>query len=174
VACFGRIAASRKLAQAFARPWSSCAVDAALALDPNSAWAWARFGWIILQLEEFEAAKQCFEKALRLSPLDPLAFNFKFGVASCLGHMNQYRQASEMLREILNRYPEVMWGHRMLAAFAAFAGEMETARASVQAMLKAQPRVSIAMMRSHHPARNTPRIFDLLVEGWRLAGLPEE
>jgi TolB-like protein/Tfp pilus assembly protein PilF len=149
-------------------------VDAALALDPNSAWAWARFGWIILQLEEFEAAKQCFEKALRLSPLDPLAFNFKFGVASCLGHMNQYRQASEMLREILNRYPEVMWGHRMLAAFAALAGEMETARASVQAMLKAQPRVSIAMMRSHHPARNTPRIFDLLVEGWRLAGLPEE
>ncbi len=80
-------------------------VEAALALDPNSAWAWARRGWIILQLEEFEAAKQCFERALRLSPLDPLAFNFKFGVASSLGHMDEYVQASQMLREILNRYP---------------------------------------------------------------------
>lgn len=149
-------------------------VDAALALDPNSAWAWARRGWIILQLEEFEAAKQCFERALRLSPLDPLVFNFKFGVASSLGHMEEYGQASQMLREILNRYPEVVWGHRMLAAFAALAGDLETARASVQALLNAQPRVSIAVMRSHHPSRNTPRMFDRLIKGWRLAGLPEE
>lgn len=149
-------------------------VDAALALDPNSAWAWARRGWIILQLEEFEAAKQCFERALRLSPLDPLAFNFRFGVAACLGHMEEYGEASQMLRDILNRYPEVVCGHRMLAAFAALAGDLETARASVKALRKAHPHVSIAVMRSHHPSRGTPRIFDRLLKGWRLAGLPEE
>ena len=67
-------------------------VEAALALDPNSAWAWARLGWIIVQEEGFQEANKCFERALRLSPLDPLAFNFKFGIATCLGHMEQYRR----------------------------------------------------------------------------------
>jgi TolB-like protein/Tfp pilus assembly protein PilF len=149
-------------------------VEAALALDPNSAWAWARRGWNIVQDEDFEAAKKCFEKALRLSPLDPLAFNFRFGIATCLGHMEQYEQASRLLRELLNLYPDVAWGHRMLAAFAALAGDMETARASVKALLDAHPHASIALMKRNHPGRNTPGIFNRLLKGWRLAGLPEE
>jgi len=149
-------------------------VESALALDPNSAWAWARLGWIIEQFEEFDAAKECFEKALRLSPLDPLAFNFKFGIASCLGHTERYAEASRMLRDLLDRYPESAWGHRMLAAFAALGGDQETARASVNALLSSQPHASIALMKRNHPSRNTPIIFNRLVRGWRLAGLPEE
>jgi TolB-like protein/Tfp pilus assembly protein PilF len=149
-------------------------VEAALTLDPNSAWAWARLGWIIEQFEEFEAAKECFERALRLSPLDPLAFNFRFGIASCLGHTERFEEASQMLQALLNRYPESAWGHRMLAAFAALAGDMETARASIKALLDAQPQASIAVMKRNHPSRNTPRMFDRLLKGWRLAGLPEE
>ncbi len=149
-------------------------VEAALALDPNSAWAWARLGWIVEQFEEFDAAKECFEEALRLSPLDPLAFNFKFGVASCLGHTERYAEASRMLRELLDRYPESAWGHRMLAAFAALGGDKATARASMKKLLRAQPHASIAVMKANHPSRNTPSIFNRLVKGWRLAGLPEE
>ncbi len=38
----------------------------------------------------------------------------------------------------------------------------------------AYPHVSIAVMMSHHPSRNTPKMFDRLLKGWRLAGLPEE
>jgi len=148
-------------------------VESALALDPNSAWAWARLGWIVEQFEEFGAAMDCFEKALRLSPLDPLAFNFRFGIASCLGHTERYEEASGMLRELLDRYPESAWGHRMLAAFAALGGDEVTARASMQALLRSQPHASIALMQRNHPSRNTPRIFNRLVKGWRLAGLPE-
>jgi tetratricopeptide (TPR) repeat protein len=149
-------------------------IDTALALDPNSAWAWARRGWIIVHFEEFESAKECFEKALRLSPLDPLAFNFKFGIASCLGHLEKFEQATRLLREVLNLYPDSAWGHRMLAAFAALAGDMETAQASMKALLTAHPHASIAIMKSHHPSRNIPGIFNRLLKGWRLAGLPEE
>jgi len=149
-------------------------VEAALALDPNSAWAWARLGWIIEQFEEFETANECFEKALRLSPLDPLAFNFRFGIASCLGHTERYEEASRMLRELLDRYPESAWGHRMLAAFAALGGDQETARSSIKALLISQPHASVALMKLNHPSRNTPSIFNRLVKGWRLAGLPEE
>jgi tetratricopeptide (TPR) repeat protein len=149
-------------------------VESALALDPNSAWAWARLGWIVEQFEEFDTARECFEKALRLSPIDPLAFNFRFGIASCLGHTERYAEASRMLRELLDRYPESAWGHRMLAAFAALGGDRETARSSMKALLQSQPHASIAVMKRNHPSRNTPRIFNRLVKGWRLAGLPEE
>ena len=149
-------------------------VESALALDPNSAWAWARLGWIIEQFEEFDAAMECFEKALRLSPLDPLSFNFKFGIASCLGHKERYAEACRMLRDLLDRYPESAWGHRMLAAFAALGGDQETARASINALLSSQPHASIALMKRNHPSRNTPFIFNRLVKGWRLAGLPED
>lgn len=149
-------------------------VESALALDPNSAWAWARLGWIIEQFEEFDVAKECFEKALRLSPIDPLAFNFRFGIASCYGHTERYAEASLMLRELLDRYPESAWGHRMLSAFAALGGDEATARASMRELLRSQPHASVAVMKRDHPSRNTPRIFERLVKGWRLAGLPEE
>jgi hypothetical protein len=41
-------------------------------------------------------------------------------------------------------------------------------------LLRSQPHASIAVMKRDHPSRNTPRIFERLVKGWRLAGLPEE
>jgi len=86
--------------------------------------------------------------------------------------MEQYEEGSRLLRELLNLYPDVAWGHRMLAAFAALAGDMETARASVKALLDAHPHASIALMKRNHPGRNTPGIFNRLLKGWRLAGLP--
>jgi hypothetical protein len=44
----------------------------------------------------------------------------------------------------------------------------------MKALLQSQPHASIAVMKRNHPSRNTPRIFDRLVKGWRLAGLPED
>jgi len=149
-------------------------VETALSLDPNSAWAWARLGWILVIDEQLERAKYCFERALRLSPVDPLAFNFKLGVATCWGHLERYELAIPIFQEILARYPEIAWAHRMLAAFAALAGDIDMAHRSLDALLKAQPKASIALMRIQHPGRNSPKLFARLVKGWRLAGLPEE
>ena len=43
----------------------------------------------------------------------------------------------------------------------------------VRLLLAAHPDASIALMQACHPTRNVPRIFGPMLEGWRLAGLPE-
>ena len=50
-------------------------VDRALLLDPNLAWGWARRGFLNVYRGEAEAGTACFERAIRLSPLDPFSFN---------------------------------------------------------------------------------------------------
>ena len=46
-------------------------VDRALAIDPNAAFNWGIRGWFSLWAGETEMATTAFEKAMRLSPLDP-------------------------------------------------------------------------------------------------------
>ena len=57
-------------------------LERAVALDPNSAWALGRLGWLDVYTDRPEDAKVHFEKALRLSPLDPINFNNYAGLGS--------------------------------------------------------------------------------------------
>src|SRR5262245_36776866 len=45
--------------------------DRALALNPNSAWAWLYSGWVRVWLGEPETAIERVSRALRLNPADP-------------------------------------------------------------------------------------------------------
>jgi TolB-like protein/Tfp pilus assembly protein PilF len=149
-------------------------IDQALALDPNNAWAWARAGWIAIYSVQPERAKEFFERALSLSPFDPLEFNFRLGFASAHAHVGDYAVAAALVQKTLDKNPQVIWANRQLAAFAALAGDMRTARDAISKLQAAYPGISIATMRAGYPGRNTPRLFDVFVKGWRLAGLPEE
>ena len=53
-----------------------------IALDPNAAWALSRLGWLEVYADRPEEAAEYFEKANRLSPLDPINFNNLVGIAS--------------------------------------------------------------------------------------------
>ena len=57
-------------------------LERALALDPNAAWAWSRLGWVENYSDRPVDAIGHFERALRLSPLDPMNFNNQVGLAS--------------------------------------------------------------------------------------------
>src|SRR5262249_19596636 len=56
--------------------------ERALVLDPNSAWAWNRSGWLQSYLDKPDVAIEHFERSLRLSPLDPMNFNAFIGIGS--------------------------------------------------------------------------------------------
>lgn len=148
-------------------------IDEALALDPNSAWAWARAGWIAIYRERPATAKENFERAIALSPFDPLGFNFELGIANAHGFAGDHALAARLIQRMLDKNPQVTWAYRQLAAFAALAGDLQTARAAMSKLQAANPGVSIAVMKVSHPQRDMPH-FDLFVKGWRLAGLPEE
>jgi TolB-like protein len=148
-------------------------VERALALDPNSAWAWARYGWIALFSDEARPARERFERARALSPLDPLDFNLRIGIASSHGLEGDFAEAARQFREILREHPAIVWANRQFATYSALAGDLPTAREAMRRLITAYPHVSVKFMRENHPMRNTPRVFEMMLKGWRLAGLPE-
>ena len=149
-------------------------IDAALALDPNNAWAWARYAWLAIYLDQPNQATERFERALTLNPLDPLEFNLRIGMGIALGLKGEFATAARILREVLHKHPQVTWAYRQLAYLAALAGDLPTARDAMARLRAAHPNVSIALMRDCHPSRHAPGKFDVMLKGWRMAGMPEE
>ncbi|MFM9848104.1 MAG: BTAD domain-containing putative transcriptional regulator [Hyphomicrobiaceae bacterium] len=154
-------------------PRAASYVDSALTLDPNNAWAWSRSAWIAIYQDEPDRARDRFERSLALSPLDPMAFNQRIGIAMTFGYKGEYAQSAKLLQEVLNKHPNITWTYRQLAFVSAMAGDLDTARDAIKKLRAAHPGATIALMKRAHPARHSPRIFDLMLKGWRAAGLPE-
>lgn len=155
-------------------PRAASFIESALALDPNSAWAWARYAWLAIYQDEPDRSIERFERSLALSPLDPLEFNLRMGIALARGLKGEYVQTAKLIQEVLNKHPKVTWAYRQLAYVSALAGDLPAARDAIKKLLAAHPSASIELMKRCHPSRQTPRVFNLMLEGWRLAGLPEK
>src|SRR5262249_21275212 len=84
---------------------SSAFVDRALVLNPNLAAAWGASGCIKLWLGEPDTAINHASSALRLSPLDPLAFAWEHYIA--FGHFcaGRYDDATVWEERVLRAHP---------------------------------------------------------------------
>jgi TolB-like protein/Tfp pilus assembly protein PilF len=96
-------------------PRAASYIESALALDPNNAWAWARYGWLAIFQDDPDRARERFERSLVLSPLDPLEFNLRMGIAFTRAQTGEYAQAAKLIQDVLNRHPQVTWAYRQLA-----------------------------------------------------------
>lgn len=86
---------------------ASAYLERALALDPNNAWGWARYGWVASYKGQPDRARERFERAMTLSPADPLAFNMRMGLALSLALAGDLAEAVSIAREVVNKHPEV-------------------------------------------------------------------
>jgi adenylate cyclase len=68
-------------------------IEKALALDPNSAWAWNRSGFLHTYLDEPDTGIDHFAKALRRSPLDPTTFMTYAGIGMAHFVAGRYLEA---------------------------------------------------------------------------------
>ncbi len=148
-------------------------LERALSLDPNNSWAWARFGWVASYQGEPEHAKERFERAMALSPTDPLAFNMRMGFALALALSGSRSDAVSIAREVVARHPEVTWPFRMMTAWASMEGDDETARWAATQLLKAEPDFTIQRYLTRPVFRAVPGWAEEMAEGLRKAGLPE-
>ncbi len=148
-------------------------IGQALALDPNNAWVWARFGWIAIYMGDASRATERFETAMTLSPMDPQAFNMKIGMAASIAMAGSPSQAMEIARELINSHPDVSILYRYLAAWSAMSGEFEIAGWAARKLLATQPDFTIERYRSLPMFCQFPQWGDRMAEGLRLAGLPE-
>ncbi|CDM61107.1 MULTISPECIES: BTAD domain-containing putative transcriptional regulator [Rhizobium] len=148
-------------------------IEKALTLDPNNAWAWARYGWIAIYMGEDTRATERFQRAMTLSPMDPLAFNMRLGMATSLAKAGSLTQAIAIAREVIAGHPDIIMSYRYLAAWSAMSGDLEAARWAAQKLLAAQPGFTINQYRSLPFFRHLPTWADQVAEALRQAGLPD-
>jgi adenylate cyclase len=80
-------------------------LERAVTLDPNAAWAWHRLGWVENYSDRPHEGIAHFERALRLSPLDPMNFNNTTGFGSACELLGQYDKAAAMYQRARCRAP---------------------------------------------------------------------
>ena len=115
----------------------------AVSLDPNSAWAWTRLGWLDVYTDRSEDAIEKLERSIRLSPLDPANFNNFVGLASAHQVAGDDNAAAEGFLRALNERPNALWIHRNLAPALLGAGREAEAHTSLEVLMKAYPDMSI-------------------------------
>jgi adenylate cyclase len=119
-------------------------LERAVALDPNCAWAWSRLGWIENYSDRPRSALQHFERALRLSPIDPMNFNNYAGIGSSHEVAQDYDKAVEFYRRALQERPHATWIYRNLASALAGADRIDEAKAAFAEMLRSYPGLTAA------------------------------
>jgi adenylate cyclase len=119
-------------------------LERALVLDPNCAWAWSRLAWIENYADQPVKAIENFERAIRLSPIDPMNFNNYAGIGSAHEISAEYDQAVTFYRRALLERPHASWIYRNLASALAGAGKTEEATQAFAEMMRHYPGLTVA------------------------------
>ncbi len=146
-------------------------LERAVALDPNAAWAWSRLGWLENYSEHSERAIEYFQRALRLSPLDPMNFNNYVGMGSANEVAERYEEAVALYRRGLQERPHALWILRNLVCSLVGAGRMEEAKVEFAHLCSAYPGFTIAKFKKAMVF--SPAMLDRMAAHLRTMGLPD-
>lgn len=147
-------------------------IDRALMLDPNQAWGWARRGFLCVYRGEPEEGIACFERAIRLSPLDPFSFNCHIGIGLARFALGHPEEAIEWTRRAMRAKVGMTWAYRDLAAFLAAAGRIDEAREAARKLVETRPHVTVSEVGDALHFME-PKLLARYLDGLRRAGIPE-
>jgi TolB-like protein/Tfp pilus assembly protein PilF len=128
-------------------------IDRALALDPNLAAAWRFKGFVKVFLGHPDEAIEPLERALRLSPLDPLIFIVLMGFIFAHFFSGRYEEALASGKKALAINPNYTTAVLMTAISAALAGRDDETAKAVSQLLKLDPTSTISTFRDFWPLR---------------------
>jgi adenylate cyclase len=151
---------------------ASALIKKALVLDPNSAMAWSRSGWVNSFLICPEISIEHFQRAIRLSPFDPMNFNCLIGIGCSHWVAGRNEEALSWLRKGMLEHPGWVLPLRIVAACLAQLGRISEAREVAQQVRQAEPDITISKVMAITPYRDTEFLVRY-AEGMRNAGLPE-
>jgi tetratricopeptide (TPR) repeat protein len=137
-------------------------IDRSLELNPSSALAWYRSGWLMLWAGQIDLGIEHFENSRRFNPLRPAPPSF--GIA--VGHFfaGRLERAVVMLRLSLLENPTWPPCYRFLASCCAHLGHLDEARAIVKRLRDITP--SVIPGAEHW---RVPEQREFFLEGLRLA-----
>jgi adenylate cyclase len=146
-------------------------LERAVTLDPNAAWAWSRLGWIENYTDQPLKAIGNFERALRLSPIDPMNFNNYVGIGSAHEVAQEYDKAALFYRRALEERPNASWIHRHLASSLSGAGRTEEAKQALAEMMRYYPDMTLSKFKQAMVFSNATMVR--VLDNLRKLGLPE-
>jgi adenylate cyclase len=143
--------------------------DRAVALNPNSSLAWTNRGWVYKIAALPEEAVRSFERAIRMSPVDPRLHLTFAGMGFALIELGRFDEAIAAGKKAQRQNPSYSGAYRCLASAFAHLGRDAEAREAAARVLELDPAFTI----SAWVARGGQSNAKLLIEGLRKAGLPE-
>lgn len=148
-------------------------IEQAHELDANLAGAWCSGGYARLMLGQDSIGH--FERALRLNPLDPAAFDTLSGLAHAHCYAGNYDEAAVWAEKALLQSPSYVVPHWALIVSNALAGRIEKAQQAWKAYQLVEPTASISniLARSVKSGRPRPEILDKYEQALRLVGVPD-
>jgi len=145
--------------------------EAALQINANAAPAWmwsaAAHAWMgngSLAIEEIN-------KAMALSPYDPLMYAYSGNAAMAYLVDGQYERAIECALRSLQENRTYTSAHRQLVIALVLAGREDEARASARRLLELEPGLTVAGFRRRYPGSASPHA-DLFCDALARAGIP--
>jgi len=141
----------------------------AIALNPNSYGAWSGRGHVYRIAGMPEEAVGSFERAMRMSPVDPGLHTLFHGMAMALIELRRFDEAIVAGKKALRQNPSFSGAHRCLASAFAHLGRDAEAREAAARVFEFDPAFTI----SAWIARGGQTNSKLQIEGLRKAGLPE-
>ena len=146
----------------------------ALEKNPNESLAWLFTGIMHAFAGEGGEAFDACERALQLSPLDPLRYFYDALASSSAIAAAKYPIAIRYAQRSLRANSMHLSSYRSLAIAQSLDGQMPEARATVQKILTLDPSFSVSRFLERYPgAQSSPSYTRHLAEALRHAGAPE-
>ena len=152
---------------------ATTAVQRAFSLNPNSVHAWMTSGWNSAFLNRPDPAVDALQRAIRLSPLDPLGYLFAAGLAFAHAVAHHYEEAIEWADRSLQQQPRFVIPIRLRTALCAYLDRTEEAREWLGRLLELQPGLTITKYKAAAEVWFSPEFLSWYLAGLRKAGLPE-
>ena len=147
-------------------------LEEAIRLNPNGLMGWIRRGWTKVVLGEHQTAIDYFQRALRLSPRDPIIFTAHNGLAYAYFFLGSYQQGITCSAAALRHHPGNIGALRGAMACNALGGNIEAARKLWQQLALLSPSDRVSETRKRLGYRRDQDLMKLQ-EAYRLAGMPE-
>jgi len=144
---------------------------AALDANPNESLAWLFTSTLHSYRGEGGLASAAAERALRLSPLDPLKYFFYSLAATAVLSEGRYARAIELAQQSMRLNRTHTSTYRALAIAQVLNGDLDAARETVLALRQLEPELTVQGFADRYPGQ-VPGQTRQYAEALRVAGLP--
>ncbi len=153
-------------------PGGIALIDRALVLNPNLASAWFLGAFLRIWNGEADGAIAQFERAMRLSPLDPETYRMQGGMAAAHLFAGRFDVATSWAEKSLRQLPSFLLAVAVSAASHAFAGRTAQAQRAASDLHQLDPTLRLSNLGDWLPFQQ-PKDLATLTDGLRRAGLRE-